>query len=56
MRHYYFRLFFGIVWLAVAAFSAVQGNVSFAGLYAAIGIVFLGSAYSIRKKEKDNEQ
>lgn len=56
MRHYYFRLFLGIVWLAVAAFSAVQGNVSLAALYLIMGNVFLGSAYSIRKKEKDNEQ
>jgi len=56
MKHFYFRLLFGIVWLAVAAVSAVKGNVSLAALYAAVGIVFLGSAYAIRKKEKENEQ
>lgn len=56
MRHFYFRLLFGIVWLAVAAVSAVKGNGSLAALYAAVGIVFLGSAYAIRKKEKENEQ
>lgn len=58
MRHFYFRLIFGIVWLAVAVVSVVNANISFAALYAALGIVFLWSAYAIRKKEKDkdNEQ
>lgn len=56
MRHFYFRLLFGMVWLAVAAVSAVKGNVSLAALYVAVGIVFLGSAYAIRKKEKGNGQ
>lgn len=58
MRHFYVRLIFGIVWLAVAVVSVVNANISFAALYAALGIVFLWSAYAIRKKEKDkdNEQ
>lgn len=58
MRHFYFRLIFGIVWLAVAVVSVANANSSFAALYAALGIVFLWSAYAIRKKEKDkdNEQ
>ena len=46
MRHFYFRLIFGIVWLVAAVVSV---NLFFAVL----GIVFLWSAYSIRKKEKD---
>ncbi len=56
MRHFYFRLIFGIVWLAAAVISAVKSNLSFAALYVVLGIVFLWSAYSIRKKEegKDN--
>lgn len=58
MRHFYFRLILGIVWLAAAVVSVVKANISFAALYAALGIVFLWSAYSIRRKErdKDNEQ
>ena len=53
---YYFRLIFGIVWLA-AAVSVVRSNISFAALYVVLGIVFLWSAYSSRKKEdKNNDQ
>ena len=53
MRHFYFRMILGIVCLAVAAVSAMKANISFAALYALLGIVFLWSAYSIWKKEKD---
>lgn len=58
MCHFYFRFIFGIVWLAAAVVSVVKANIPFAALYAALGIVFLWSGYSIRKKEKgkDNEQ
>ncbi len=58
MRHFYFRLIFGIVWLAVAFVSVVNANLSFAALDVVVGIVFLWSAHSIREKEKDknNEQ
>ena len=58
MRHFCFRLIFGIVWLAAAIVSVVKANVSFAALYVVLGIVFLWSAYSTRKKEmdKDNDQ
>lgn len=55
MRHFYFRLIFSIVWLAAAVVSAVRSNISFAALYAVLGVVFLWSAYSIRKKEKDKD-
>lgn len=55
MRHFYFRLIFGIIWLAVAVVSIVKANISFAALYTMLGIVFLWSAYSIRKKEKDKD-
>lgn len=55
MRHFYFRLIFGIVWLAAAVVSVGKANISFAALYAALGIVFLWYAYSIRKKEKDKD-
>jgi hypothetical protein len=58
MRHFYFRLIVGIVWLAAAVVSVAKANISFAVLYAVLGIVFLWSAYSIRKKgkDKDNDQ
>ena len=58
MRHFYFRLIFGIVWLVAAVVSVVGANIPFAALYVVLGIVFLWSAYSIRKKEKgeDNER
>ncbi len=56
MRHLYFRLIFGIIWLVAAVISVVNANISFAALYVVLGIVFLWSAYSSRKKEKDNEQ
>lgn len=55
MRHFYFRLIFGIVWLAAAVVSVVKANISFAALYAVLGIVFLWSACSISKKEKDKD-
>ncbi|MCM1223367.1 MAG: hypothetical protein NC548_53860 [Lachnospiraceae bacterium] len=48
MRHFYFRLIIGIVWLAAAVVSV---NIPFA----ALGIVFLWSAHSIWKKEKDKD-
>ena len=53
MRHFYFRLILGIVCLAAAVVSAVKANISFAALYASLGIVFLWSAYSIWEKDKD---
>lgn len=56
MRHFYFRMIFGIVWLAVAVVSIVKSNISFAALYVVLGIIFLWSAYSTWKKEKDNDQ
>ncbi len=52
MRHFYFRLILGIVWLVAAVVSAVKANISFAVLYVVLGIVFLWSACSIRKKEE----
>lgn len=55
MRHFYFRLILGIVWLVAAAISAVKANTSFVALYVVLGIVFLWSAYSIWKKEKDKD-
>lgn len=52
MRHFYFRLIFGIVWLVAAVVNAVGLMIPFAIMYAVLGIVFLRSAFSIWKKEK----
>lgn len=54
MRHLLFRLIIGIIWLLAAIISALTGNIPFAALYVVLGIVFLCSAYSLWKKEKDN--
>lgn len=55
MRHFYFRLILGIVWLIAAVVSAINANISFVALYVVLGIVFLWSAYSIWKKEKKDK-
>lgn len=55
MRHFYFRLILGIVWLAAAIFSVVNANILFAVLYVILGVVFLWSAFSIWKKEKKDK-
>ncbi len=56
MRHFYFRLIFGIVWLVVAVISVMKANISFAALYVVLGIVFLWSAYASRKKESNKDK
>lgn len=50
MRHYYYRLVIGFVWLAAAVVSMGTGNIPLAILYVILGIVFFYSAYTIRKK------
>ncbi len=55
MRHFYFRLILGIVWLIAAVVSVINANFSFAALYVVLGVVFLWSAYSIWKKEKKDK-
>ena len=54
MRHYYFRLIIGIVWLFCAVLSGITLNIPFLILYIILGVRFLYSAYTIRKKNKDN--
>lgn len=56
MRHFYFRLILGIVFIACMIFSFVTMNIPFALLYLALGAVFLLSAFSLRKKDKDNRR
>lgn len=55
MRHFYFRLILGIVFIGCMIFSFVTVNIPFAVLYLVLGIVFLASAYSLWKKEKDKD-
>ena len=52
MRHFYFRLILGIVFIGCMIYSFVTMNIPFALLYIFLGGVFLYSAYSIWKKEK----
>lgn len=53
MRHFYFRLILGIVFIGCMIFSFVTMNIPFALLYLALGVVFLLSAYSLWKKDKE---
>lgn len=56
MRHFYFRLFIGVIWLASALINLVALNIPFALLYVALGVAFLYSAHTIWQKEKDNKE
>lgn len=53
MCHFYFRLVIGIIWSIAAIVSAISFNIIFVVLYIVLSIVFLYSAYSIWKKEKN---
>ena len=55
MRHFYFRLILGMVWMAAAVVSAAGANILFTALYAGLGILFFWSACSIWKKEKKDK-
>ena len=55
MRHFYFRLILGIVFIGCMIFSFVTVNIPFAVLYLVLGILFLSSAYSLWKKEKNKD-
>lgn len=56
MRHFYFRLILGIVFIVCMIYSFVTMNIPFALLYLFLGDVFLFSAYSLWKKDKDNRR
>lgn len=51
MRHFYFRLILGIIFIACLIFSIATMNVPFALLYVILSIRFLASANSLRKKD-----
>ena len=52
MRHFYFRLILGIVFVICMIYSLVTRNVPFALLYLVLVIVFGSSAYSLGKKKE----
>lgn len=54
MRHFYFRLILGVVFAICAVYSFIMANIPFAFLYVVLGGVFLCSACTIWKKNKDN--
>lgn len=56
MRHFYFRLLLGIVFIGCMIFSLVTMNIPFVILYLVLGGAFLFSAYSLWKKDKDNRR
>ena len=56
MRHIYFLLILGIVFLACMIYSFFTANIPFALMYLVLGGVFLLSAYSLWKKNKDNRR
>ncbi len=56
MRHFYFRLILGIVFAACMIFSLIIMNIPFVLLYLVLGAVFLFSAYSLWKKDKEHRR
>lgn len=56
MRHFYFRLILGVVFAICAIYSFITANIPFALMYVVLGGVFLLSAYSLWKKDKDNRR
>ena len=55
MRHTITRTIIGIIWLAAAVVSLFTANYLMAVAGFIAGIVYLCSAYSMRKKEKGNK-
>ncbi len=56
MRHFYFRLLLGTLFMICMLYSFFTANIPFAFLYLALGGIFLFSAYSLRKKEKEKRR
>ena len=56
MRHFYFRLILGIVFIGCMIFSFFTMNIPFELLYIILGGSFQYSDYSIWKKDKDDRQ
>lgn len=56
MRHVYIRSILALIWLMAAIVSGVSGNFAMAALYTVMGGVFVYSAYSTWKKEKEENE
>ena len=56
MRHCYFRILMGLIWMVAAVISGVNGNVSMAALYGALGVVFWYTAYTTWKNAKAGDK
>ncbi len=54
MRHFYIRLVIGIIWLIAAAVTLMSGNLSAGAFSAVFGVMFIVSAFSIRKKNTND--
>lgn len=54
MRHFYFRLILGLVFIGCAVFSVATMNIPFALMYIVLGGKFVHSACMIWKKEKND--
>ena len=50
MRHFYFRLILGVIFVICAVCSFITVNIPFALMYVVLGGRFLYSAYTIQKK------
>ncbi|BFK27004.1 hypothetical protein F320042A7_25740 [Blautia producta] len=55
MRHIYIRWTLGVIWIAAAIISGVSGSLEMAGLYLLLGGIFLYSAYTTGKKDKEDK-
>ena len=55
MRHVYIRGILALIFLASAIVSGVSGSLEMTALYVIMGALFLYSAYSTWKKEKNGK-
>lgn len=56
MRHFYFRLVLGSVFVICMIYSLIKADIPFALMYLVLGAIFLYSSYSLWKKDKDNRR
>lgn len=56
MRHFYFRMFLGVIFLACAVYSFITGSAQSALFYAAFGGGFLYSGYAMKKKNQNDKR
>ena len=56
MRHVYIRGILALIWLAAAIICGISGKIEMSLFYVLLCGVFLFSAYTTWKKEKDAEE